>query len=375
MFVVSGKDTFKVKVVLKKPQVAVLPERDSMLDKYITEMGDVWLDSKIADSTYSSYINSLCALYSVIREKFADCGNFLNCMNFQSADLITALESHPSRMNCIRSVLCLFKHSKLFQSEFTNIHLWRVAGGADEQRSAMDERLEGKYEINGVPIYSKIHNNLVLDDVWMNDRYNHKKFIRSLYCLLPPARDDYALIRLVKTSSDMDIDMTECNGYYIIDSGEIILNKYKTSETYGTIRYSVPLRLKSIIDSSLRIKPRKWLVCMEKNDTVYSGGHLSKIITDAFGKKLSINDIRHSFENFMHSNFAHFTKAEIVAYNKYMGHSLAQSIQYTIGGSAVMNVQEIVNSTVGTAPIVSNLISGNILDDMFNKITNICKNL
>lgn len=368
----------KVKVALKKIPIPVvlkpaLPERDSMLDSYVSELLKT---TDITDSTKSNYIQNLYNLYKIISEKFVSCGNFLNAMNFQSADILLALTDNPSRMNLIRCVVCLYKHSKSFATDFSAVHLWQDSCSGVEQRITIDKQLEGKYEIKGVPIYSKIHNNLVVDDVWQPKRYNHKKFIRSLYCLLPPARDDYALIRLVSCSDDMDIDFTECNGYYIIDSGEIVLTKYKTSETYGTIRFAVPLRLKSIIDSSLVIKPRKWLVTMEKNDSVYSSGHLSKTITDSFDKKLSINDIRHSFEAFMHSNYSHFSKAEIMAYNKYMGHSLSQSIQYTIGGSKVMNEQSIIDSTVGKAPIISETqSSNNILDDMFNKITNICKNL
>ena len=150
----------------------------------------------------------------------------------------------------------------------------------------------------------------------------------SLYTYIPPVRDDYGEMRIVK---DRLRSIKEKGNIINIETGEMKIREYKTAWKYGTIKINLKElapELYEIILESYKRNPREYLITQRNNTTqkIYAEGELSRHIIRKYG--ISINNIRRSFRTVIYNNMKEFRPSEIRWINYIMGHSMDQSMEY-----------------------------------------------
>jgi hypothetical protein len=127
--------------------------------------------------------------------------------------------------------------------------------------------------------------------------------ILSLYTLIPPRRNEYQKMFIVKKfSPDLDID----KNYYCIDDGIMVYNVYKTAKKYGQQTIKLPTELRTILNNYLKfhplIKGKKLTTKTEVPLLVhFDGSPLDKInaitrtLNKIFEKKIGSSMLRHIF--------------------------------------------------------------------------------
>lgn len=103
---------------------------------------------------------------------------------------------------------------------------------------------------------------------------------------IPPRRSkDYVNFKI------SDIDKDEDN--YMVKNS-FVFNSYKTAKTYGKQVVEIPVELKKIITKWIRLNPTEYLL-FDSNRNQLSNVKLTQRLNKLFGKKVSVNQLRHSY--------------------------------------------------------------------------------
>lgn len=86
--------------------------------------------------------------------------------------------------------------------------------------------------------------------------------VAALYTLHPSVRNDYGCVVLIKNGSPVN---DKIRNFYNVDTGEIILNFYKTGKSYGSIRAIFNPELKRVLDLYLETSGNKKYLFSKKN--------------------------------------------------------------------------------------------------------------
>jgi len=121
--------------------------------------------------------------------------------------------------------------------------------------------------------------------------------IISLYSHLPPARADYAPMRVVTN------EPTDTSGNYLLvppgtQRATFIFNEYKTAKTLGQRRIAAPPPLSALIRGWLRLNDSGWFLLGENGRPMNEdllGKRIKKIFTRETGRGTGINILRHSY--------------------------------------------------------------------------------
>ena len=174
------------------------------------------------------------------------------------------------------------------------------------------------------------------------------KLLFKLYTAIPPRRiKDYSLMKYVKGKSVPTVkEMDKNYNYLVLNNNKnpiaLIFNNYKTKKVYG--QYSVDLTKPDSKPHFRYSEIRK----TAKNaflETGASSGELvfpsanGKVIRDftriwmydlfkGTGKKISANDLRHSFLTHLHRSDSNMTDNTIKLFSKAMSHSASMSRSY-----------------------------------------------
>jgi len=151
--------------------------------------------------------------------------------------------------------------------------------------------------------------------------------ILCLYTMIPPRRNEYSNMLVVKKVPDGDTE----NNYYEIDTQRFILNSYKTAKvdkrkngtTVGTI-IEIPKELQDALALYLRFHPT-WkkkdavpLLVKDAKGTPFNHvNDLTKILNSIFGKRVGSTMLRHSYLSSKYGKMREEQKND----SKMMGHS------------------------------------------------------
>lgn len=137
------------------------------------------------------------------------------------------------------------------------------------------------------------------EEIHEDARVDQEALIVSLYTDNHVVRDDYGEIEMIYGSAQK---RNKDTNYYIVKTGMVILNQYKTSRKRGEYSFKLNTKTKGIIDKQLEADgKRKWLLYKSNDESI---GKLSNnnYIAKAFSstnivfesKKISVNVLRHS---------------------------------------------------------------------------------
>lgn len=162
-----------------------------------------------------------------------------------------------------------------------------------------------------------------------------ERLIFGLYTLLPPRRLDYRFLTLIKDKNDL-LNETDLNYIYLDgDNITFIFNEYKTKFKYKQqqFEFNKP-NLAFIINDYINkfdIQNNEHLFTDKKNK-IMTHDKFSKLIKKVFykvyQKKITMNDIRHSWSNKINQEIHHTTLKELTEITNYMGHSVIENLKY-----------------------------------------------
>jgi hypothetical protein len=124
--------------------------------------------------------------------------------------------------------------------------------------------------------------NPTMDDFQRIQNY----IILSIYTLIPPRRLlDYTLFKIRNVDKENDNYM---------EKNTFIFNKYKTAKFYGSQNIEIPRKLKDILKKWIMMNPTDYLL-FDNHKKPLNPSKLNQRLNKIFGKKLSVNMIRHIF--------------------------------------------------------------------------------
>lgn len=161
------------------------------------------------------------------------------------------------------------------------------------------------------------------------------RVIYGLYTILPPRRLDYRYLKLIKREEDL-LKETEYNYIHLKnDSIMFVFNEYKTKYKYNQQQFIFYDRLLAFIlkdyieknninDGELLFKNKKGEIL-----PYYSFSKLiQRVFNKIYNKKITMNDIRHSWANKINEQIQIKTLKEITEITNYMGHSVIENLKY-----------------------------------------------
>jgi hypothetical protein len=153
----------------------------------------------------------------------------------------------------------------------------------------VEEKWEGlKKRIDALPsTLSESQYNLLLEFM-----------VLSLYVLLPPRRNDYQNMEIVKDAPE---DATK--NYLELEKNRFVLNKFKTSKREGQLVIEIPDKLHEVIDTYLEHHPLlKGKHTLPQPFLVYADGRpltapnaITRILNKVFGKSVGSSLLRHIY--------------------------------------------------------------------------------
>jgi integrase len=135
---------------------------------------------------------------------------------------------------------------------------------------------------------------------------------------IPPRRSkDYVAFKI------KNIDKTSDN---YLDKDTLIYNAYKTAKTYGQQKVTIPKELTKILKKWISVNPTDYLL-FDTNGNKLTNVKLNQRMNKIFGKKASVNIMRHSYLSSKYGNKIQEMKDMKETMSK-MGTSITQSNIY-----------------------------------------------
>jgi len=274
--------------------------------------------SKTSVNTYNS---TLTNLYKKIWGK-----EDIDISKFNDVDKVMdkLKDISPNRRKSILSALVVLSDKKEYRDQMLddikeyNIETAKQLKNDKQQASwvSMDD-IKKKYE--------ELKKNAML--VWRkpNPSIKDKQDIQDYIILslmggvfIPPRRlKDYVDFKIHNIDQDKD------NYRY---ANKLHFNSYKTAKTYGKQIVIIPLQLARILKRWETINDKDYLLYDTKGNQL-SNVKLNQRLNKIFGKKVSVNQLRHSYLTSKYGNLID-AKKELDKDFKLMGSSMAQELVY-----------------------------------------------
>ena len=103
--------------------------------------------------------------------------------------------------------------------------------------------------------------------------------------IAPRRSTDYCLLKIRNFNKEED-------NYF--EKNQMVFNKYKTAKTYKQQTLVVPPELKSILNKWIKVNPTDYLL-FDTNGSQLTNVKMTQRLNKIFGKKSSINSLRHSY--------------------------------------------------------------------------------
>jgi integrase len=247
------------------------------------------LKPNISSSSVNTYNSILKNLYkNVFKSTDIDLKNFE-----KTAPIINYLKDlEPRKRKTILASLVVITDNKRYRDQMLkDIEEYR----ADESKQVKSDKQNDSWldttEIN--EIFNDMSNNVNIlykkKVHTMADLQDIQNYI--ILCVLsgifiPPRRSkDYVDFKI------RDIDREKDN---YIDKKTMVFNSYKTAKTYQRQEIPIPPELLKILNKWIKVNPTDYLL-FDSNSKKLSNVKLTQRLNKIFGKKASVNQLRHSY--------------------------------------------------------------------------------
>lgn len=247
------------------------------------------LKPNISQASVNTYNSILKNLYkNVFKSTDIDLKKFEN-----TAPIISYLKDlEPRKRKTILASLVVITDNKRYRDQMLkDIEEYRADESKQVKSDKQNESWVEKSEIND--IFSDMSNNVNIlykkKTLTMPDLQDIQNYI--ILCVLsgiyiPPRRSkDYVDFKI------RDIDREKDN---YIDKKTMVFNSYKTAKTYQRQELPIPPELLKILNKWIKVNPTDYLL-FDSNSKKLSNVKLTQRLNKIFGKKASVNQLRHSY--------------------------------------------------------------------------------
>jgi len=245
--------------------------------------------STLSKSSVNTYASILKNLYKKV---FDDTDYNLNKFEKPEPVLEYLKDMPPNKRKTILSALVVITNEKAYR----DLMMEDVRDYNKEIDTQTKTETQKENWINGdgiQDIYNELKTNadalykkksLTPSDLQQIQNYIILSVLSGIY--VPPRRSKDFVDFKIK-----NIDKTKDN---YLDKNKMIFNSYKTAKTYGQQSVEIPKELKSILTKWIKINPTEYFL-FDQNMNQLSSVKLNQRMNKIFGKKISVNAMRHSF--------------------------------------------------------------------------------
>lgn len=260
-------------------------------------------ETELSDISKKTYEDRLWRLVKLTKQDVD--WILVNCT--KTMTLVRKNVSEPqTRKALVNSVMTLFKNVHgLQEQKFKAFLKWKkCTEGIHKEAGARYETLE--------PTQSQIDAHVDWADVIKArdalDKKSIEYLLLCLYTMIPPARADYNKVKIYKNKEPSPQDIEENPNYLVVKNKAqhmvLVFNEFKTSTQLQVRKREpyvkeLPKELVKVINASLKANPRKYLITSPITGEPYHLAnsytqYFNRILKNIFGKKTSINMLRHS---------------------------------------------------------------------------------
>lgn len=258
----------------------------------MTELTD-FIKSKrdgLSASSLKTYTSILKSLYGKV---FGD--EKINVKRFDETDKVISYlkDLEPNRRKTILSALVVITNKSAYRDlMMDDIQKYKTEINKQEKTDEQKENWVDGDELNRTFDAYKKETDLLYKktNLKATDLQEIQNYV--ILCLLsgkfiPPRRSmDYVNMRIKG-----DIDVEKDN---FIDKNKFVFNSYKTAKTYGKQVITVPKPLMAILKKWVAVNPTDYLL-FDTNGNKLTNVKLNQRLNKIFGKKASINQLRHTY--------------------------------------------------------------------------------
>jgi hypothetical protein len=280
---------------------------DSIVTKYeIYEHIDALVDNEFTKRNYKSRVNMLLKIMEIQDENFANV--FVNLDELSSKIYKNYKDSTAYFAfmlwiisNCDK--LKTLYHDKFFdkiKSEFEYCKNKQTIKSLNDRNEQTEE-------------YKKVYHTIFdIERTYKEKDYASIKHLISVlytHCLYDKdgiihinPRNYFLNVILIDNDDELKLRYIKCpenddtENFYIVDSGRLVLNKYKTSGIYKPYDVYVTQYVMDVINKSIELFPRKYLIAKYPSGELYASNALSEKISKIL--KYNIDIIRKSIESY-----------------------------------------------------------------------------
>lgn len=242
--------------------------------------------SKSSVNTYASILKNL------YKKVFDDTEYNLNKFEKTSPVLEHLKDMPPNKRKTILSALVVITNEKPYRDLM--MEDVRDYNKEIDTQTKTDTQKENWITGDGIQeIYSELKTNadalykkksLTPSDLQQIQNYVIMSLLGGMY--VPPRRS--------KDFVDFKIKGADKSKDNFLDKNKMVFNSYKTAKTYGQQTLDVPKELKSILTKWIKVNPTEYLL-FDQNMNQLSSVKLNQRMNKIFGKKISVNAMRHSY--------------------------------------------------------------------------------
>jgi hypothetical protein len=320
---------FKIHIKSTKLKISLRKFTDQSIEAVYDELSK---QNQLSPATINVYRNNINLIRRVLNCTDED---FVKCVNDPKVVIDTLTKIYPdSYKDKLSPIISLSKYSTLFKS-LVSSQVIDVYKKAQAKGIKLSIKKQSHIANTGIAIPWE---NIINIRVKFNreEPFSQKHLLASLYTYIPTIRDNFGAIHILKTNIDATASYNDTENFYLVTSGRLIINYYKTKKKYGTLDIILPRQLRCIIDGSLKRNNRDWLITQNENMTnkLYTTQTKSGLIRNPLSDRISnifnfgIDELRHSFVTYYIKNMHLFTYDEIILIQWIMGHSASTALQY-----------------------------------------------
>jgi len=242
--------------------------------------------SKSSVNTYASILKNL------YKKVFDDTEYNLNKFEKTSPVLEYLKDMPPNKRKTILSALVVITNEKPYRDLMMDDV--RDYNKTVETQTKTDTQKENWITGDGIQeIYSELKTNadalykkksLTPSDLQQIQNYIIMSLLGGIY--VPPRRS--------KDFVDFKIKGVDKSKDNFLDKNRLVFNSYKTAKTYGQQTLDIPKELKSILTKWIKVNPTEYLL-FDQNMNQLSSVKLNQRMNKIFGKKISVNQMRHTY--------------------------------------------------------------------------------
>jgi len=242
--------------------------------------------SKSSVNTYASILKNL------YKKVFDDTEYNLNKFEKTSQVLEHLKDMPPNKRKTILSALVVITNEKPYRDLMMDDV--RDYNKTVETQTKTDTQKENWITGDGIQeIYLELKTNadalykkksLTPSDLQQIQNYVIMSLLGGMY--VPPRRS--------KDFVDFKIKGVDKSKDNFLDKNKMVFNSYKTAKTYGQQTLDMPKELKSILTKWIKVNPTEYLL-FDQNMNQLSSVKLNQRMNKIFGKKISVNQMRHTY--------------------------------------------------------------------------------